>query len=241
MPLMIPGSLTRILTRFLTAPWSRSVRGSAASGATVHAHHLRAMATVIVCSALLLSACSTGKQAQTRFYVLDSMPAGVSALDGATRDPPLAVNIAALRLPQYLERPQIVTRSANNELKLAEYHQWGGNLAKNMMRVTARNLARLLDTAHITIFSRRPPKAPDIRLEIDVLQFERGPDTRVLLSAQWRILGAGDGIPKVARISDLYSEPLAADATIDKTVGAMSELMGRLNREIAIAIVADTQ
>ena len=113
MPLMIPGSLTRILTRFLTAPWSRSVRGSAASGATVHAHHLRAMATVIVCSALLLSACSTGKQAQTRFYVLDSMPAGVSALDGATRDPPLAVNIAALRLPQYLERPQIVTRSAN--------------------------------------------------------------------------------------------------------------------------------
>jgi uncharacterized lipoprotein YmbA len=238
---MIPGPLTWLLTRLLTAPWSRSLRASAALGATTHAQHLRAVATVIVCSALFLSACSTGKQTQTRFYVLDSMPASVSALDGATRDPPLAVNIAALRLPQYLARPQIVTRSASNELKLAEYHQWGGNLAKNMMRVTARNLARLLDTAQITIFSRRPPKAPDIRLEIDVLQFERGPDARVLLSAQWRLLATGDGTPKVARISDLYSEPLAADATIDKTVAAMSELMGRLNREIAIAIVADTQ
>lgn len=190
-----------------------------------------------LCSPFVLSGCLTGKQPQTRFYVLDPMPASEPALAGATRSPPLAVDIAALRLPQYLERPQIVTRAANNELKLAEYHQWGGNLAKNIMRISARNLARLLDTAQITIFSRRPPTAPDVRIEINVLQFERGPDARVVLSAQWRILAGREGSLKIARISELYSEPLPAKAPVDATVRAMSKLIAALDREIALAII----
>jgi uncharacterized lipoprotein YmbA len=201
----------------------------------------RCVLALFICSPLVLSGCITGKQVETRFYVLDSMPANEPALAGATRSPPLAVDIAALRLPQYLERPQIVTRTANNELKLAEYHQWGGNLAKNIMRITARNLARLLDTAQITIFSRRPPKAPDVRVEIDVLQFERGPDTRVALSAQWRLLAGDDGHPKLARISELYSKPLTSKAPIAATIRAMSELIGELDREIANAIIATSQ
>jgi uncharacterized lipoprotein YmbA len=191
-----------------------------------------------VCSALILSGCLTGKQPVTRFYVLDPMPAGVSVLDGAPTDPPLSVDIAALRLPQYLQRPQIVTRTASNELRLDEYHQWGGNLAKNMMRVTARNLARLLNTARITVFSRRPPEPPDIRVEIDVLQFERGSDSRVALSAQWRLLSAKDGKPVVARISDLYSEPVNGESSMQNMVGVMSELMAQLSGEIAAAIIA---
>ena len=207
-----------------------------ATAATDQIRRLSVLA-VFLCSPFVLSGCLTGKQPQTRFYVLDPMPASEAALAGAARSPSLAVDIAALRLPQYLERPQIVTRAANNELKLAEYHQWGGNLAKNIMRISARNLARLLDTAQITIFSRRPPTAPDVRIEINVLQFERGPDMRVVLSAQWRILTGSEGTLKVARISELYSEPLAAEAPIDATVRAMSQLIAKLDHEIAVAIL----
>ena len=193
----------------------------------------------IFCGALVLSGCITGKQPSTRFYVLDPMPASVAALGGAPTDPPLSVDIAALRLPQYLQRPQIVTRTANNELRLDEYHQWGGNLAKNMMRVTARNLARLLGTARITVFSRRSPEPADIRVEIDVLQFERGPDSRVALSAQWRLLSAKDGKPVVARISDLYSETVNGESSVQNMVGLMSRLMAQLSGEIAAAIIAE--
>jgi uncharacterized lipoprotein YmbA len=108
-----------------------------------------------------------------------------------------------------------------------------------MMRVTARNLARLLNTAHITVFSRRPPVPPDIRVEIDVLQFERGPDSRVTLSAQWRLLSASDGKPVVARISDLHSEPISGQNPIQGMVGVMSELTAQLSGEIATAIIAN--
>lgn len=222
------------------APYRAITWAAYRASATAAADPLRRMGVLAValCSLFILSACVGGKQPQTRFYVLDAMPAGEPALAGATRTPPLAVDIAALRLPQYLERPQIVTRAANNELKLDDYHQWGGNLAKNMMRITAQNLARLLDTARITIFSRRPSQAPDVRVEIDVLQFERGPDARVLLSAQWRIVAGNEGRSQIARISELYSEPVAATAPIEETVRIMSELVGKLDREIAVAIIA---
>ena len=184
----------------------------------------------------LLTGCATGESTATRFYVLDALPGDSQALSEARREPPIAVDIAALRLPQYLERPQIVTRSARNELALAEYHQWGGNLAKNVTRVLARNLALLLGTSEVTVFSRRPPAPADVRVEVDVMQFERGPDRRVLLAAQWRLRAGADGAPRLARISELVSEPLDAAAGMDATVAAMSALLGELSRVIARAV-----
>jgi uncharacterized lipoprotein YmbA len=58
----------------------------------------------------------------------------------------------------------------------------------------------------------------------------------VLLSAQWRLRAGADGAPRLARISELVSEPLDAAAGMDATVAAMSALLGELSREIARAV-----
>ena len=193
------------------------------------------MSGIVACA---LSACAgSGEQKKTHFYVLAPLPATTQALTREQSQQEIGIDIAALRLPQYLQRPQIVTRTASNKLDLAEYHQWGGNLAKNLMQVTARNLARLLDTANITVFSRRPPKSPDVRVEIDVLQFERTPDSRVHLSAQWRLLTGRQATASVAMISDYQSEALTAPISMEATVQAMSELAGQMSKDIAQAIV----
>ena len=102
--------------------------------------------------------------------------------------------------------------------------------------VTSVALRRVKRTAKNLLIVTR-----DVRVEIDVLQFERGPDSRVLLSAQWRIISAAGGTAVTARISDLYSEPLAVDATLATTVSTMSELMAQLSREIAMAIITGTE
>ncbi len=184
----------------------------------------------------LLAGCAGAEKARTRFYVLATLDGAAVPLPGARRTPPIAVDIAVLRVPQYLQRPQIVTRTAGNELMLHDYHQWGGNLAKDMMRVLARNLADLLATPEITVFSRRPPQPADARVEIEVLQFERAPDARVLLSAQWRIRAGADGTPRLARITDLASPALDPAAGMEATVAAMSALLGEFSRVVAAAI-----
>jgi uncharacterized lipoprotein YmbA len=195
-----------------------------------------AAAWVLIVAAFALTGCVGKNDVQTRFYLLSPLPASTPALLAA-REHSFALDIAALRLPQYLQRPQIVTRTSDNQVRLAEYDQWGGNLAKNMMRVLAQNLSRLLVTPEITVFSRRPARATDLRVEIDVLQFERGPEGQVLLAAQWRLRHGTSGAPVITRISELNSPALDPKAGMETTIGAMSTVWAEFGRIIAEAIV----
>ena len=184
---------------------------------------------------LLLAGCAAGGAQATRFYVLDALGADTVALVGSGRDAPPALDLAALRMPQYLERPQIVTRSRGSRLDLAEYDQWGGNLGKNIGRVLAQNLSRLMATPDVTLFSRRPATPADLRLEVDVLQFERDADGRVVLDTQWRLTGGESAA--LVRTSRFTSAVLEADSGMDRTVAAMSAMVAELSRVIAAAVL----
>lgn len=180
--------------------------------------------------ALTLSGCVGGPAPTPRYYLLtpDMAPAA------ATRRPP-RVRIGELRLPQYLERPHIVTRTAANRLELADYHQWAGNLRKDMVQVLARNLARRLATPYVSL-PAAPLVNPDVVVEVTVMQFEQGPDGRVGLAAGWRLVDGSGREELAAGLSELASAPLPATADYAAVVAAMSGVYGELAAEIAGAI-----
>ena len=193
---------------------------------------LLALTSMIACSAL-----PTAEEPDTNFYVLGSIPANAGAVAGAPADPALVVDLAAVRLPQYLQRSQVVTRVDENRLSLSEFEQWGGSLEKNMMRALAANLGVLLDTPDVHMRARRLPGGVDARVEVEVMQFERGPDGRALLAAQWRVLD-NDEKPLTSNITNLQSAPVGALDTMHATISAMSDLLAELSVQIATAIVA---
>ena len=188
---------------------------------------------------IFLPACFTTDTPDTRFYLLNPLDAESTLGAGSGKKGSLSVEVASLRLPQYLERPQIVTRSSNNRLKLAEFHQWGGNLRKNMMRVLAKNFSQLLATPHIAISPHRPPAPPNFRIELEVMQFERGPNRKVRLSAQWRLTQGKGQKPLVTRIIELNSSPISDDPELeyDHTVLAMGLVFGELSKIIGKEIL----
>ncbi len=193
---------------------------------------------------LLLSACSsTGKNADTRFYLLSQLPPETAPLSSAPTQPPLAVTLTPIQLPQYLERPQIVVRVAQNRLELSEFDNWGGSLEKNMSRVLVANLSILLASPDIQITTLRRPTNSDAHVEVQVMQFERSPNGRAVLNAQWRLYGPDrEQPPKLTRVSRLTSDPIPepeSTPTPDRTadVAAMSQLLGALSKTIAQAIV----
>lgn len=194
---------------------------------------------VVLLALFVLGGCVSTESAPTRFYVLEALPADTAPLAGVRREPPLSVDLSAVRLPQYLDRPQIVTRVQPGRLELDEYNQWGDNPTKNVMRVLARNLSLLLGTSDVTLLTRRPDGPLDGRLDVDISQFERGPDGRVMLSAQWWLLSGREGAQAEAHVSDLAGEPLAVDAGVDATVAAMSDLLGRFSRIIAATLAQE--
>lgn len=193
------------------------------------------LAFALILTGSLLSGCIKNAPFPTRFYVLN--PLGQSLSLVSKTDTPLSVEIASLRLPQYLEKPQIVTRSGENRLELAEFHQWGGSLRKNMIRVLAQNLSQLLATPDISMAPFRPPSPPDFGVEVEVMQFERDANGQARLSVQWRLSGGRDKKNLKIQMTDLVSpgDPTLLD--FESTVSAMGLLLGELSQIIAKEIL----
>ena len=183
----------------------------------------------------LLVGCITKDTPATRFYVLSPMETAPGTI-GANGSDELSLELVSVRLPPYLERPQLVTRVGGNRLQLLEFEQWGGNLRKNLTRVLARNLSQLLNTADISIAPRRPPMPPDVRIEVEIMQFERMPDQYVHLIAQWRLLGARGHAALATRVTQLKSDAAIDSARFEDTVSAMSNLVGQLSMAMATEI-----
>jgi uncharacterized lipoprotein YmbA len=202
--------------------------------------HFR-QAALLLATCLALAGCIPVLDNQdTRFYVLGTLPTTSAPVAGINADEPLTIDLASVTIPQYLQRPQIVSRISENQLVLSEFDNWGGSLEKNMMRSLASNLATLLATPQVHIAARRVPSGTNARVEVEIMSYERGPDNRVRLEAQWRLLGGDrDRAPLRSEVTQLASEPLS-DASVGASVAAMSELLGKFSTVVANAIVFES-
>jgi len=188
---------------------------------------------VLGLTAALCAACSVSPV--TRYYVLNPVIRAESPAQ-ADHTPGKRIGISLLRLPQYLDRTSIVTRSTNNELKLADYDRWGGNPEKNIRQVMSSNLSQLLASAGFSVIAADSDLSPELNIEIEITRFERFPDGVVRLSAVWHILDPS-GKLLTGRSSDLSSQPVAGASDYDAIVAAMSDLLGQLSHVIADAIL----
>lgn len=187
-----------------------------------------------------MSGCiSTNPVTPTQLFLLPPAVYEAQVLDGSqNRDAgPMVVEIQALRLPQYLEKPQIVTRQGENQLKLSEYDQWGGNLRKNMVRVMRENLGFLLATPHVAAAPFPSGGAYGYRITADVMTFEADASGRVRLKVHWQVANRASGRVVRAQMAE-YLRPAGSMET-DRIVAAMGLAMGDFCLALAQTIAAE--
>lgn len=190
---------------------------------------LHARPWLLACASLsLLAACADSPSA--RFYVLGSFP--VEAQARAWADD-VAVGLGPVELPDYLDRPQIVTRSGENELHLAEFDRWGESLKDNVTVVLAEDLTVLLPSQRVSIYPWKRSTPIDYQLAVRITRFDRTEGGEAVLSARWSVL-ARDGKELLSRESR-HVERVAGDGYGD-TVAAMNRALGKFGREIAAAL-----
>jgi uncharacterized protein len=185
----------------------------------------------------------------TRFYVLSAMADHAAAVPGKGT----AIGIGPITLPQYLNRPQIVTRSGGNQLAVAEFDQWGGDLNDNVTRVLAANLSSLLETDRVSLYPWKDEAPIDHQVTIDVVSFEQDVDGRSVLNAYWSIVDPRSGKAKLMRRSSYRdgsdtappgtapstgTSQSSGTLTYDAIVAAMSRNLEALSRDIASAITS---
>ena len=113
--------------------------------------------------ALLLAGCGTfsPRPDPSRFFTLSSLPQVEQAtLKNSTKPEKMFLGIGPIKFPSYLDRQEMVVRSAQNRFDVSEHDRWAEPLQENFSRVLSENLALLLDTDLIIIYPWSPANRP---------------------------------------------------------------------------------
>lgn len=169
----------------------------------------------------------------TRFYVLTPVAGMETSNSAVPVKDGIAVGIRRVALPDYLDRPQIVTRSSPNTLDLAEFDRWAAPLGEAFPRMLAENLAGMIPSDRVTVFPWLRSVQPDYEVTVEVTRFEGRLGGECVLVARWSIFGAESKVLLTTGKSSLRE---AAGGDYEALVAAQSRLIGALGREIAGAV-----
>jgi len=189
---------------------------------------LRILSPALAIGLLALAGCANTPTA--RFYTLTPM-AQQQAAKPTGEAKKMAINVAPVELPDYLNRLQIVTRDGRNELKMAEFDRWAGSLAENIGVVLAENLAQQLGSEQVFVYPRVQSSLPDYTVAVRVLQLDCTPGDQARLKAQWTVLAGAERKENVTRISSIAEK--LGDKQYATLVAAVSRALEQLSAEIA--------
>ncbi|MFZ7125612.1 MAG: PqiC family protein [Desulfobacterales bacterium] len=142
-----------------------------------------------------------------------------------------AVGIGPVRIPDALDRLQIVTRQSPQRLDVSEFHRWGSRLREALPRVVAENIAALMPGTPVVVLPWVGIGRPSHRVTLDVVRFDGNPGDQVILAVNWSIVTPGEDAQTVLRRSRI-EEPVASDSYADY-VAAQSRALSALSLEIA--------
>jgi uncharacterized lipoprotein YmbA len=164
----------------------------------------------------------------TRFYTLSALQPGAGE---ASADGP-AIGLEPVILPDYLDRPQIVTRAGPNRMMLADFDVWVEPLSGMFTRVLAQNLSVLLETEDVVILPELRDVRFDHHVQATVTQFDIDENGQAVLDALWAVYGR-DGRRLVRQDRSRLMETVAEPGDHAAIAAAMSRALEGLSRDIA--------
>ena len=151
------------------------------------------MKQLIASLLLLCSACvQLGSDPQPmRYYLLQPN----AAAQPVTTPQAVTISLQPIRMPAYLDRPQLTSRNQHRQVIIAPLDRWAEPLQDNFSRVLAENLSRHLVNA--TVSSERWPTASDaahsVTMTINSFDGILGEQSRV--DIRWQISSADASKP----------------------------------------------
>ena len=187
---------------------------------------------LVIVVSLLLQGCS-GTRPST-FYILNPISRATASQITKSKSQSIGILLGPLSIPDFLDRPQIVTRPSENTLALAEFHRWGGSFQTNILRILGENLSILLNSDRVLSFRQQALFPVDYRVTLDVKQFDGKLGSTVVLVVDWVITNQHDK-NKILVKKTLIRETVTGPG-YDAFVSAQSKALEKLSREIVEAI-----
>lgn len=188
-----------------------------------------AMLCVAGCSWLL-----PAKPDPSRFFVLtpvgESSPSSAPLTLGTGGGPPL-VGLGPVKLPAYLERPEVVTRVAPNRLDLSNRDRWAEPVDKDFTRILAQDLASQLASGQVITYPWYRPANIDYQIAVDVARFETDSEGVAHLTAMWQVRDPANGDVLSSGTSNISDSPNPDESP----AATLSRALADLSRQLADA------
>jgi uncharacterized lipoprotein YmbA len=183
---------------------------------------------------LLLVGCASSSP-PARFYTLQALvpPVEHGSIDFGDQ----WVGIGPVRVPDYLDRPQIVTRGDVHRIQIHEFDRWADRVGDRILTVLMENVARLSDSKRVAPYPWAAAFRPDRRVVGEILAFEADSSGGVVLRTRWLVGAPGAPVEGDVRVSE-YMEN-AATGDFDSITAAMSRALQRWSVDIAKALAVD--
>ena len=172
----------------------------------------------------------------TRFFVLSSI-SGPEEMRSREVEHCFGIGIGPVKIPEYLNQSEIVTRVTQNEVRVDEFAKWAEPLENNISHTLAENLSSLLCIRSIAVFPWKAQTPIDYRIDVDVIQMDGMLGGSALLDVSWTISDGTDRKkPALVTKRSTYREPTTA-GDYGSLVSAQSRNLASLSRAIAEAIL----
>jgi uncharacterized lipoprotein YmbA len=190
----------------------------------------------IVCLALALSGCiSIPNSPAPRFYMLRGLNEDrVSKKINNASD--VLVGVGPVKIPEYLNRPQIVTLGKDKMIAFAQFDRWGESLDLGVARLIEEDLAVMLPEAKFTLYPWNSSIQIRYQVVVEIIQLDSELGNDMFLVAQWMVIDAKNTKTLIIKRSEFRQPIIPQNYTgLAKTLSAGC---ASLSSEIAQALAA---
>lgn len=177
-----------------------------------------------ILSLLLLAGCS----AKSSFYQLQ--PKVKESTKTSRQHKGAVIGIAEVEIPEYLDKPEMVTRLSAGRLSIHQEERWAGSFPENLQTVLKQNLAAMLPGDTFLSYPWEEPVSDNYRIYVTIDRFDGDRAGLVTLEGRWSLVDRN-----ASRV--LYAEQihdrLQGGTSLDAIVDTQSRLLYRLSRRIA--------
>ena len=144
------------------------------------------------------------------------------------------LGLGPIRMPDYLNRSQIVWRGDNAEIMVNEFSRWSEPLTKSLLRIVSTDVDNLLQGVVVVVFPYEPfvRDQVDFRLVGDVNRFDADSTGRIVLEIQWGIADVDGGVVVPVRRNRYQAQASIADDP-SAVVAAMNDALAQFSRDVA--------
>ena len=167
----------------------------------------------------------------TNLYTLSAAPAADTRSPQST---PAVVAVGPVILPDYIDRPQIVTRKSAYQLELAAYDQWAAPLYDMLPRVLVEDVGLRLPSDRVVAFPQIGDASFDYRIAVDVSRFDVDATGEATLAARWQLYARSTARALLVADETLQRriEGQGYDAYAAALSGVLADLGDRIAREV---------